>query len=100
MTPGATGGPRRRPNVGTRFYRDLMDLAHAPEAPMETLFPELPPDGARPVEVAVTVPDGDSRRCVMHVVAAEDDAAQAIAMAVGACRGVDGFELTARRFAG
>jgi hypothetical protein len=67
---------------------------------IETLFPELPPDGARPVEVTVTVADGDSRRCVMSVVAAEDDAPQAVAMALGACRGLDGFEVTARRFAG
>lgn len=66
----------------------------------DTLFPELPPSGSRPVEVTVTVPDGDSRRCVMHIVAAEDDAPAALAMALGACREVDGFELTARRFAG
>lgn len=67
---------------------------------METLFPELPLPGERPVEVAVTVPDGDSRRCVMHVVAAEADAVKAFEMAFGACEGMDEFEVTARRFTG
>jgi hypothetical protein len=71
-----------------------------PASGIETLFPELPPPGSRPVEVTVTVPDGDSRRCVMDIVAAEDDAPRAVATALGACRGVDGFELTARRFRG
>jgi hypothetical protein len=67
---------------------------------VETLFPELPSSGERPVEVAVTVPDGAGRRCVMHVVAAERDAGQAFAMAFEACRDAEGFEVTARRFAG
>lgn len=67
-------------------------------AGMETLFADLPPNGMRPVEVTVTVPDGGSPRCVMHIVAAEDDAPQALAMAAGACRGVEEFEITARRF--
>jgi hypothetical protein len=66
----------------------------------DTLFPELPPAGSRPVEVTVTVPDGDSRRCVMDIVAAEDDAPQAFATAFGACRGVKDFEITARWFTG
>jgi hypothetical protein len=69
-------------------------------AGMETLLPELPPNGTRPVEVTVTVPDGDGRRCVMDIVAAEDDAPQALAMAFGACRGVENFEIRVRRFAG
>jgi hypothetical protein len=77
-----------------------MDLMRPPDAGMETLWPELPPNGARPVEVAVTVPDGDSRRVVMHVVAAEDDGPQALAMALGACRGVEDFEIVVRRFTG
>jgi hypothetical protein len=67
---------------------------------METLFPELPLPGARPVEVAVTVLDGAGRRCVMHVVAAEWHAGRAFAMAFEACEGMDEFEVTARRFAG
>jgi hypothetical protein len=66
---------------------------------MEPLFPELGPPGARPVEVMVTVPEGRSRRCVMHIVASEDDAAKAVSVAMSACRGVEGFEVTARRFA-
>lgn len=36
----------------------------------------------------------------MHVVAAERDAGQAFAMAFEACRDAEGFEVTARRFAG
>ena len=68
-------------------------------AGMEPLFAELPPSGLRPVEVTVTVPDGDSRRCVMHIVTAEANAEQAFAMAFGACEGMDGFEVIARRFA-
>ncbi len=67
---------------------------------METLFPELPSSGSRPVEVAVTVPGEAGRRCVMHVVAAEADAVRAFGMAFGACRDVEDFEVTARRFAG
>ncbi|HMG62042.1 MAG TPA: hypothetical protein VK599_03765 [Streptosporangiaceae bacterium] len=67
---------------------------------IETLFPDLPPPGARPVEVAVTVADGDSRRCVMQVVAAEADAAEAFGMAFRACAGVEDFEVVARRFKG
>lgn len=69
-------------------------------AGIETLFPELPPSGARPVEVAVTVPEGAGERVVMHVLVAEDDAPQAFAMAFGACRDVEQFTITAGRFRG
>jgi hypothetical protein len=65
-----------------------------------TLFPELAPSGARPVEVTVTVPERGGRRCVMHIVTAEDNAGDAFSLAFRACEGVDGFEVTARRFAG
>lgn len=65
-----------------------------------TLFPELPPPGTRPVEVTVTVPDGDSRRVVMDIVTAEANAGDAFSLAFRACAGVEGFEVTARRFAG
>ncbi len=92
-------GPSRR-NVGPAAYREAMELPQLQAVPMETLFPELPAPGMRPVEVTVTVPDGDSRRCVMHVVAAEADAAQALAMAAGACGDVEDFEIVARRFRG
>jgi hypothetical protein len=67
---------------------------------METLFPELPSSGARPVEVMVTVPEGDSRRCVMDLLVAEAHLLRAFALAFEACRGAEGFEVTARRFAG
>ena len=71
-----------------------------PGAGFETLFPELPPPGTRPVEVTVTVPDGDSRRVVMDIVTAEANAGDAFALAFRACAGVEGFEVSARRFAG
>ncbi len=64
----------------------------------ETLFPELPPSGARPVEVTVTVPDGDSRRVVMDIVTAEANAGDAFGLAFRACSEVEGFEVTARPF--
>jgi hypothetical protein len=64
---------------------------------IETLFPELPPPGMRPVEVAVTLPEG---RCVMHIVVAEANAAEAFGMAFRACAGLEDYEITARRFRG
>jgi hypothetical protein len=67
---------------------------------VETLFPELPLPGARPVEVTVTVPYGGGRRCVMQVVAAESEAGDVFAMTLRECADVEGFEVTARRFAG
>ena len=69
-------------------------------AETDTLFPELAPSGARPVEVTVTVPEGDRKRCVMHIVTAESNAGDAFDLAFRACEGVDRFEVTARRFAG
>jgi hypothetical protein len=69
-------------------------------AGMEPLFDDLAPLCARPVEVTVTIPHGQSRRTVMHLLVAEDDAPRALALAAGACRGVDGFEINARQFAG
>ncbi len=75
-----------------------MDPVSPPHSVMEPLFPELPASGSRPVEVTVTVPDGAGRRCLMDVVAAEDDAVQAFAMAFGACRDVEDFEVAARPF--
>lgn len=69
-------------------------------AGMDPLWPELAPSGARPVEVTVTVPQGGGRRCVMHIVIAEENAGDAFGLAFSACWGVEGFEITARRFAG
>jgi hypothetical protein len=79
-----------------------MNLSQPPSpAPgLETLFPELPPPGARPVEVTVTIPHGETRRTVMHILVTEDDALRALTLAVTACRGVEDFEVMARRFAG
>ena len=70
-----------------------------PDAGM-TLFPELAPSAARPVQVTVTVSDEGGRRPVMDIVASEDDAPQAFAMAFGACRDTGEFEVVARRFRG
>lgn len=71
-----------------------------PGGGIETLFPELPPPGRRPVEVLVAITEEGARRVVMDIVAAEDDLPQALAMAVGACRGMAEFEVTARPFRG
>ena len=77
-----------------------MDLQQWSPARTQTLFPELPASGARPVEVTVTVPHGEERRTVMHLLVTEDDALRALALAVTACKGVPDFEVTARRFTG
>jgi hypothetical protein len=63
----------------------------------ETLFPELPPAGMRPVEVTVTLP---GRPSAMHLVVAEEDAAAAFGLAFRACTGVEEFEISARRYRG
>jgi hypothetical protein len=65
-------------------------------AGMDVLFPELASPGSRPVEVTVTVPAGDSRRCVMQVVTGERNAELAFGIAFGACRNMPGYELTVR----
>ena len=77
-----------------------MDLKQWASSGMQTLFPELPASGARPVEVTVTVPHGETRRTVMHLLVTEGDALRALALAVTACKGVEDFEVNARRFAG
>jgi hypothetical protein len=64
---------------------------------VDTLFPELPPAGMRPVEVTVALP---GRPCAMHLVVAEEDAAAAFSLAFRACAGVEEFEITARQFRG
>jgi hypothetical protein len=69
-------------------------------AGMEPLFDELGPLRASPVEVMVTVPALAGRRCVMDLLVAEGDLLRALTVAAEACRGVDDFELTARRFGG
>lgn len=69
-------------------------------ADMETLFAEIAPSGARPVEVTVTIPERDGRRCVMDIVVTEAQAAKAFRVAFEKSSDLDGFEVTARRFAG
>jgi len=69
-------------------------------AGMEPLFDELAPLAASPVEVMATVPHGETRRCVMHLLVAEDDALRALSLAVTACKGMPDFEVMARRFTG
>ena len=68
-----------------------------PAGGTETLFPELPPAGMRPVEVTVTLP---GRPSAMHLVVAEEDAAAAFGLAFRACAGVEEFEISARRYRG
>lgn len=67
---------------------------------IETLFPELPLPGSRPVEITATMPCEGSRRTVMQIVVSQDGAAQAFGMALRECAGIEGFEVTARRFEG
>ena len=64
---------------------------------MEPLFAELGPPGLRPVEVTVTLPEG---HCAMYLVVPQAGAAEALGMALGACAGVEEFEITVRRFKG
>jgi hypothetical protein len=63
----------------------------------ETLFPELPSSGARPVEVTVTLPGVPH---AMHLLVAQGDTSRAFALAFDACRDVDEFEISVRRFRG
>jgi hypothetical protein len=66
-------------------------------AAAETLFPELPSSGARPVEVTVTLPGIPP---AMHLVVSQADTPRALAVAFGACEGVDEFKISVRRFRG
>jgi hypothetical protein len=64
----------------------------------ETLFPELAPNGARPVQVTLKSFEETGTRVVMNVVAAQDNVGEALAMAARACRGLQDFEIRAGRF--
>lgn len=66
-------------------------------AGMEPLFAELAPNGARPVQVTVTVPDGGGRRAVMDIMTREDQAVEDFAMVFGYAAEAEGFEITVRR---
>jgi hypothetical protein len=67
-------------------------------AGMDPLFDELAPLVQAPVEVTVTVPEGDRRRCVMDLLVAEGDAVRAFAVAWEKCGSLAEFEITVRRF--
>jgi hypothetical protein len=69
-------------------------------AGMDELFPELGLPATAAVEVTLTVADGVRRRCLMDVVVPEAQAAEAFGLAFRHCAGLEGFEVTARRFAG
>jgi hypothetical protein len=64
---------------------------------IETLFPELPSSGARPVEVTVTLPGIPH---AMHLLVTQADTSRAFALAFEACAGVEEFEISVRRFRG
>jgi len=70
------------------------------EIGMEPLFADLAPNGARPVEMTVTVPHGDGRRPVMDIITREDQAVEDFAMAFSHARDAEGFEIVVRRYAG
>jgi hypothetical protein len=102
VTPGALGFPGGMSEAALTV--DFMSLPLTRSAPwtdipagVETLFPELPSSGARPVEVTVTLPGIPH---AMHLVVAQGDTPRALTFAFGACEGVDDFEITARRFRG
>jgi len=64
---------------------------------MDPLFDELAPLTRAPFEVTITGGDG---RCLMDLVVAEGDVTRAFAVAFEKSAGVDGFEITVRRFRG
>jgi len=64
---------------------------------MEPLWPDLAPNGARPVEVTVTVPDAGRRRAVMDIITWEDQAVEDFGMAFRHALDIEGFEITVRR---
>jgi hypothetical protein len=91
-------------NVGGAAYRDRMD--HLPLtaaqpwdeiAAQDMMFPVPPPDGARPVEVMVMVPE-EGYRVVMHIITGEEDAERAVTLAFREGRKLPGYELTVRQF--
>lgn len=65
--------------------------------PFDALFPVPSPDGARPTEVMVMIPE-EAYRVVMHIVASEEDAERAVLLAFREGRKVDGYELTVKAF--
>lgn len=77
--------------------RPLTSPAPWEEIPDNALFPVPSPDGARPTEVMVMVPE-EGDRVVMHIVAAEEDAERAVLTAFRHGRQIPGYEMTVRAF--
>jgi hypothetical protein len=69
-------------------------------AGMETLWPELAVPAERPIQVTVTVPDGDGRRPVMDVVTREDQAVEYFATVFRYAAETEGFEIVVGRYTG
>lgn len=65
--------------------------------PEDVLFPVPAPEGARPTEVMVFIPE-EGDRVVMHIVASEEDAERAVLLAFRRGREIDGYELTVKAF--
>jgi hypothetical protein len=65
--------------------------------PEEALFPVPGPGGARPTEVMVILPE-EGDRVVMHIVASDEDAERAVALAFREARKLDGYEMTVKAF--
>jgi hypothetical protein len=63
----------------------------------DMLFPVPSPDGTRPTEVMVMMPE-EGYRVVMHIVASDEDAERAVALAFREGRKLKGYELTVREF--
>lgn len=67
-------------------------------AGLDSLFPDLEPNGYRPVEVTASFAEEGGRRVPVHVVIAEADAARAIGFTFGLVRDLPGYEVTVRPF--
>lgn len=65
--------------------------------PEEALFPVPSPGGVRPTEVMVMLPE-EGYRVVMHIVACDEDAERAVALAFRKARELDGYEMTVKAF--
>jgi hypothetical protein len=65
--------------------------------PEDTIFPVPAPEGERPTEVMVMVPE-QGYRVIMHIVASDEDAERAVLLAFREGRKVDGYELVVKAF--
>lgn len=63
----------------------------------DMLFPVPSPEGARPTEVMVMIPE-EGYRVVMHIVAGDEDAERAVLLAFREGRKISGYELTVKAF--